>query len=70
MSLPEYYKLDLSQTPSVRFVVNHKQDQYRMTFSKVRPTTMELVFLQEGTISELRDGKEYTYATGTVHTFV
>lgn len=70
MPLPPYYKIDISQTPSIRFVLNHKRENYAIHFTKILPHVLELVFLQEGSISEIIDGKEHTYAEGTVHTFV
>lgn len=70
MPLPPYYKIDISRTPTIRFVLNHKRENYAIHFTKILPHVLEIVFLQEGNISEIIDGKEHTYKEGSVHTFV
>lgn len=69
MPLPQYYKLDVSKPPVLKFAVNHRPQKYDITFCAV-PVRCEFVFLQSGTVTEMVDGKELSMNAGDVYTHV
>ncbi len=65
-----YYLISLNPPPALVRAFTNRRENYTWNFTSKRPHMFEIVFLQEGSVSEMRDDGEYTYPQGTVHTMV
>lgn len=65
---PPYYLIRLDPPPRLIDAIHNRKEGFCWQFTP-RPTLrMEITFLQEGSITEYRDGHDVTYEQGTVHT--
>jgi len=71
MDRPPYYLVRLNPTPSNVVARSNRKENYRWEYQSSRHSTRcEITFLQEGSLSEMREDGEHTYEQGTVMTFV
>jgi hypothetical protein len=71
MDRPPYYLVRLNPTPSSVIAQINRKENYRWEYRSSRfSTRCEITFLQEGSLSEMREDGEHTYGQGTVLTFV
>ncbi len=71
MDRPPYYLVRLDPTPSAVIARSNRKENYRWEYRSSRfSTRCEITFLQEGSLSEMREDGEHTYEQGTVLTFV
>lgn len=71
MNRPPYYLVRLSPTPCNVTARSNRKENYRWEYQSSRfSTRCEITFLQEGSLSEMREDGEHTYEQGTVMTFV
>jgi len=66
-TLPAPYQLIHLKPPPSRLSARQiTKKNYRWTYDDRRPQLCEIIFLQEGSVSELREGREITWAQGSV----
>ena len=71
LDTPEYYRVSLDTPPSVLAAFNNRKSNYSVFYvPREDYTVCEINYIQEGSVSEMRPGGEYTYLQGTVHTMV
>lgn len=71
LDTPAYYRINLDTPPSVLAAFNNRKENYSVFYvPQDSYTVCEINYIQEGSVSEMRPGGEYTYAQGTVHTMV
>lgn len=71
MSAPLYYRIRLDPPPRRISAHNNRVESYCWEYKeKETVCRCEISFLQEGTLYELREGREHAYRQGTVNTLV
>lgn len=65
-----YYLVSLNPPPSLVRAFTNRRENYIWNFTSNRPNMFEINYLQEGSISEMREDGEHTYPQGSVHTMV
>lgn len=65
-----YYLISLNPPPTMVRAFTNRRENYTWHFTSKRPNMFEIAFLQEGSVSEMRDDGEHTYPQGSVHTMV
>ncbi len=71
MDRPPYYLVRLNPTPRSIAARANRKENYHWEYRASCPNTRcEITFLQEGSLSEMREDGEHTYEQGTVLTFV
>ncbi len=71
MTAPIYYRIRLDPSPYRICAYSNRAEFYHWNYLKSENRCRcEISFLQEGTLYELRDGREHVYQQGTVNTLV
>ncbi len=68
----KYYKVNLSTMPDFIRARNHWEDHhtYRFKYTRINPRACEICWQEEGSVTELKDGVETTYAAGYAKGFI
>ncbi len=66
--VPPYYLIRLDPPPQRLDAPQNRKEGYHRQYQPADVPRMEITFLQEGSVSEKRGGKEITYGEGTVYT--
>lgn len=69
-AVPKYYRIRLDPPPIRLASLSTLGRNYRWEYLGLSPYKCEITFLQEGSLSELRENGEITYPQGTVFTLV
>ncbi len=67
-SLAPYYLIQLNPPPRKLFARQITKKNYRWTYDDSHPLRCEIIYLQEGSVSEVRRGEEVTWPQGSVRT--
>lgn len=66
--VPPYYLIRLDPPPQRLDVPQYRMENHHQLYQPADVPRMEITFLQEGSVSEKRGGKEVDYGEGTVYT--
>lgn len=70
-NVPAYYRLRLNPSPKYPKIWSNRKENYVWEYPfDEQKRLCEVIFIQEGTLSEMRADGEHTYQTGTVHSLV